>query len=306
LINASIHIFARRDIFLKPTNFLRIVALAAAGLCALAVGTPAGVTVDDCATCHRSIHDEWSGSLHSQGWTSPLFTGEYQVRATAGASSCACHAPEGVAGLPQGSVPAAREESPHSGVDCLSCHVDSSGTIWGTGETLYVPHFTRREPSYSTAAACAPCHPLARGSEYDCQLCHMPDQSGPPAAGPHLEQTAGATHRSHRIVGSRDPEMAASGVSLEVKLVGDNVKFEVTNLVDAHELPANKRRGLLVALCEPGKKTPLWNELIKLEPGGSVELSAPRSGATVAELRFYPSTEVWPDSFYVLQREPLN
>jgi hypothetical protein len=198
-----------------------------------------------------------------------------------------------------------RNDSPHSGVTCLTCHLDSMQTIHSSGEPMFVPHITVQDPAYATGAICSGCHPVAENNEYDCQVCHMPEIDGGWADGPRFEKIAGMLHHSHVFAGSRDPEMIGSGLAMEVEPGGNSLRVEVANLVDAHHVPITGQHRLEVALSRSSGR-PMQREPVKLEAGGQVELTLPRAGAAVVELRFYPGPEVWPDSFYVIQREVIE
>ena len=265
------------------------------------------ISEGDCAACHAAISGEWRSSLHAAAYSSPAFQQKLKESAAAGNSSCGCHTP---AALPPGYLgrePAARAEAPERGVDCLACHMDSSLTAWSSGEERYVPHWTRQEKIYSSAAFCGGCHVWGRDSGYDCQTCHMPRVEGGPDDGPRIGRTAGAMHASHRWVGSRDPELLSGAAELEALRHGDSLQVTVSSLLSAHYFPQTRHRLLKVAALAGGG--PIWESDLRLAPDStakfSVALPENLPGLRV-ELRFYPVPEVQTDSFYVIRRQAIE
>ncbi len=281
-------------------KLLPLLGVAFAVLCATAMAGEVGVA--DCVTCHETIHREWSRSLHADAWRSPVFKHRQEQAGDSRKSACDCHAP-GLSGGPEPAIAIElRSDNRAGGVDCLSCHMDDDRQIWSSGDSLYVPHFTAKAARYATGAFCASCHKWAANSEFDCQGCHMPSAKGGSSSGKHIAAQPRATHSSHRFSGSRDPVFLSGGAELKVAAEGNEFAITVTSLVPAHAFPAVEHHSLVLAVAAEKNGEPGWNSEIELEPGGSVELQAPAAGGAVVELRFYPSTQVWPDSFYVLQR----
>ena len=268
----------------------------------------AQTAVADCATCHRSIADEWKTSLHGEAYTTPLFLAEKEKRSAAGESSCDCHAPQRLAPDRLGKRPAERGNSPQAGVDCISCHLDTEMVIWSSGEGMYVPHWTRQAPVYASGEFCAGCHSWAGPDPADCQECHMRPVAGLSADGPHLESPPGATHRSHRWAASRDPQVLAEAVAFKAVARGPDYTVEVTNLVPTHPFPGTHHRTAMVALVTESRTEPLWRESLSLAADSTATFTVKlpeTTGATWFELRFYPAPAIWPDSFYVVQRAGL-
>ncbi len=262
----------------------------------------AEVSVADCATCHESIHREWSRSLHADAWQSPVFSHKRQQTAGSRKSACDCHAPGFVAGARPVAAISLRDGDKSDGVDCLSCHVDADRMIFSTGDSLFVPHFTAKAAHYATGAFCVSCHKWAKKSEFDCQDCHMPSAPGGSSSGKYIASQTEASHSSHRFSGSRDPEFLSDGAELSVELSGSKLEMTVASLVPAHTFPAVKHHSLMLAVVSKERGDAGWSSEIELEAGGTLKLEAPAEHGAVVELRFYPSTEVWPDSFYVVQR----
>ncbi len=130
----------------------------------------------------------------------------------------------------------------------------------------------------------------------------MPPATGGTSSGKYIARQPEATHSSHRFSGSRDPEFLSNGAELDVAADGKELSITVTSLVPAHGFPVSKHHSLMLAVAGKKSGETVWSSEIKLEAGGSVKLQAPAVDGAVVELRFYPSTEVWPDSFYVVQR----
>ena len=256
----------------------------------------------DCATCHEAIHSEWNMSLHADAWQSPVFRNRLEQADDTRKSACDCHAPAPSGGSQPVDAILLRQGDRSGGVDCLSCHMDSDKQIWSTGDSLYVPHFTAKAAHYSTGAFCASCHKWAESSEFDCQDCHMPSARGGLSSGKYIADQPGVSHSSHRFSGSRDPDFLSDGAELSVEANGNKLEITITSLVPAHTFPAVDHHSLVLAVVAGERGEPAWSNEIKLEAGGTLDLEAPAGRGSVVELRFYPSTEVWPDSFYVMQR----
>jgi hypothetical protein len=263
--------------------------------------------VKDCATCHPSIADEWRDSLHADSYTSPVFLADKRIRWSE-EESCGCHGPERLAPAYLGKTPPARTHSLESGVDCLACHFDSDMVAWSSGETKYVPHWTREAEIYSTGKFCSGCHTWARELDADCSGCHMPPVSGPAADGPHLEEAPEATHRSHRWAGSRDAETVRSAVVMASVESSEQLAVEVTNLVQDHKFPASDHRYAVIVVIGKNADEVLSEDAVKVPPGSTsrILLSATDLGkAASIELRFYPSRATWPERYYVIEHLEL-
>jgi len=263
----------------------------------------------DCSACHAAISGEWRSSLHAAAYTYPAFQQKLKESAAAGDSSCGCHTPSPLPPVYLGKEPAARADTHELGVDCLACHMDSSLTAWSSGEERYVPHWTRQEKIYSSAAFCGGCHAWGRGSAFDCQTCHMPRVEGGSSDGPRIGVTAGATHASHRWEGSRDPELFSGAAGLEAIRRGDSLEVTVSSLLSAHYFPQSRHRLMKVAALAGNDGGKVWETDLRLAPDSTaqflVALPENMPGLRV-ELRFYPVPEVQPDSFYVIRRRILE
>ena len=264
------------------------------------------IEVSDCATCHRSIADEWRESLHSKSYSNPQFLADREKRVD---PSCGCHAPDQLAPDSLGKAPSLRKDNHESGIDCRSCHLDTEMVIWSSGSKKFVPHWTHQSEIYSTGEFCAGCHSWAREDVSDCSICHMPSVEGPAADGPHLEAVPGATHLSHRWAGSTDPDLVGSAVSLEVNTVGEALDVELTNMVFAHKFPATDHRKVVLVLLEMENGQVLWEEPVAIPASSTVNFRIESSLAVDGgrlELRYYPAPEIGSEQFFVIGKHPLG
>ena len=79
---------------MKSGNFKKLLPLWAVALLVFSVTVMEGeVAVADCATCHETIHHEWSRSLHADAWRSPVFKHRQEKAGDSPTSACDCHAP---------------------------------------------------------------------------------------------------------------------------------------------------------------------------------------------------------------------
>lgn len=226
----------------------------------------AGYAVEDCATCHREIAEEWRGSEHAGAWTDPTFTAAFRVEPL---PFCVrCHAP-----LAEDGTTRPDERSAREGVSCAVCHVREgqvfAGASGGGGGASGSPHAVTRDAWLGASGYCGGCHqfgfPLpegwrgppprrppmqdtlgewltaSRGTGETCQGCHMPWRVG----------ADGRRWRSHRFPGARDASMLreAVRVAIEAERDGDGVTVRATLSLGriGHAFPTGDvmRRGVL-------------------------------------------------------------
>lgn len=177
-----------------------------------------------CEACHRDIHKAWSGTLHSQAFSSPIFQEDWTKQGSA-ASCLECHttgydtktgefAEEGVAceachgpyqqGHPEKPMPITPDYTL-----CARCHKTTTdewqaskhGQIKLNCESCHNPH--SQEPRAATVnELCTNCH-KDTGSSFthgthansglQCSDCHM-------AAASHTSQTGGLFATGHTFV----------------------------------------------------------------------------------------------------------
>ncbi len=117
-----LHILGALDV---PT---RVIPLASVARSSLAGFAPA----DDCADCHKTIYDQWTGSMHSHALTSPVMIAQTNQDAKvtlAGQASpdpkqvCVnCHSPVAAMLLKEVTLPVDDDQRMHEGVGCSTCH----------------------------------------------------------------------------------------------------------------------------------------------------------------------------------------
>jgi hypothetical protein len=168
-------------------------------------GGYAGSTI--CANCHKDVHAAWSGTLHSQAYSSPIFQEDWTKQGTS--NSCLeCHT--------TGYDPATGKFA-EEGVTCEACHGPFQK---GHPETLM--------PITPDASLCARCHKTTtdewKASKHgqmgiNCQSCHNPHNQQPKAASVnelcsncHKDTGSSFTHGTHSNAGLKcsDCHMATS------------------------------------------------------------------------------------------------
>lgn len=159
-----------------------------------------------CAGCHKDVHDTWSGTLHSQAFSSPIFQEDWAKQGTN--NSCLeCH----TTGFDPSSGKYAEE-----GVTCEACH-----------GPLQQGHPEKPMPITPDASLCARCHKTTtdewKASKHgqvgiNCQACHNPHSQKPKAASVaelcsncHKDTGTSFTHGTHSNAGLQcnDCHMAA-------------------------------------------------------------------------------------------------
>lgn len=143
-----------------------------------------------CERCHQEVAVEWRGSMHRTAWDDDVFLAAYAVEPLAFCKHC--HAPE------LGAAIAAKDESRHLGVACVTCHVTGE-RILGTRElpAREGAHAVTRSAEIGGTAWCASCHQFefpdpqealmqstvdehmaSSNRDRACQDCHMPAIGG--------------------------------------------------------------------------------------------------------------------------------
>jgi hypothetical protein len=137
----------------------------------------------------------------------------------------------------------------------------------------------------------------------------MPEEDGPAADGPHLEASAGSTHRSHRWAGSSDPDLVSSALSFEVDAGGDHLAIEITNMVYAHKFPATDHRKVVLVLIDERRNQVVWEEQVAIPASSAVnhQIKKPaRPEGFDIQLRYYPAPEVGSEEFFVIGTHKLK
>ena len=164
-------------------------------------------TSETCAACHRDIHETWSGTLHSQAFSSPIFQEDWVNQGSA--ESCLeCHAT---------GFDASTGKYAEEGVACEACH--------GPMQQGHPDNPMPITPDYTL---CARCHKTTadewQASKHgqvgiNCESCHDPHSQAPRAANVtelctncHKDTGSSFTHGTHANSGLQcsDCHMAAA------------------------------------------------------------------------------------------------
>lgn len=149
-----------------------------------------------CAGCHKDTHDTWSGTLHSQAFSSPIFQEDWTKQGLADAC-LECH----TTGYDTNTGKYAEE-----GVACEACH--------GPYQQGHPENPMPVTPDYTL---CARCHKTTTDEwqasrhgeiKLNCEACHNPHSQAPRAAtvnelctGCHKETGSSFTHGTHASSG---------------------------------------------------------------------------------------------------------
>jgi hypothetical protein len=136
---------------------------------------------ETCAGCHKDIHTTWSGTLHSQAFSSPIFQEDW-VKQSSAASCLECHT--------TGYDPKTGKYA-EAGVTCESCH-----------GPLQQDHPKNPMPVTPDYTLCANCHKTTtdewRASKHgqvniDCESCHNSHSQKPRAE--TVNELCGTCHK---------------------------------------------------------------------------------------------------------------
>jgi len=168
---------------------------------------PSYVGSETCAACHKDIHDTWTGTLHSQAFSSPVFQEDW-VKQGSAASCLECHTT---------GYNAETGDYSEEGVTCESCH--------GPMQQGHPQNPMPVTPDYTL---CANCHKSTtdewRASSHgqaniNCEACHSSHSQKPRAetvnelcGNCHKEKGTSFTHGTHANSGlsCSDCHMAAA------------------------------------------------------------------------------------------------
>lgn len=194
-----------------------------------------------------------------------------------------------------------REDDPHLGVDCASCHRGPDGGILGPFGAVTEAHPSTRSEHFTGAgsnALCLACHSrtigpvigLGRDFEeaelgergYRCIDCHMAPIERRLAEGEELPLRQG---RSHRLQTPRDPAFLRQAFAIEVEAEGEVLRVSIANRA-GHRVPGLTDRVLRFTLeLLDSSETVLDSfplEVSRREPlelGRSLRVELPRAGA---------------------------
>jgi hypothetical protein len=172
-------------------------------------------TSETCAGCHRDIHATWSGTLHSQAFSSPIFQQDW-VSQGSSPSCLECHT--------TGLDPATGEYS-EQGVACEACH-----------GPMQQGHPDNPMPVTADYTVCAQCHKTTtdewQASPHgqvglDCEACHNSHSQEPRAetinelcTNCHKDTGSSFTHGTHADSGLSCSDCHMSAASHSVSTGG--------------------------------------------------------------------------------------
>jgi predicted CXXCH cytochrome family protein len=218
---------------------------------------------DSCAGCHKEIHETWSGTLHSQAFSSPVFQEDW-VNQGSSASCLECHT--------TGYDPATGKFAEES-VACESCH----GPLQKTHPQVPMPI----TPDYTL---CARCHKTTTDEwqaskhgavKINCEACHNPHSQAPRAESVnelctncHKDTGSSFTHGTHANSGLQcsDCHMAAvSHVDATGGLFATGHTFSVGSeaCVNCHKDTVHTRDTILKVSGQTAGTMPSAEELEK-------------------------------------------
>ncbi len=225
----------------------------------------ASLSAKQCARCHASQYQQWSGSLHaaaaSPGLMAQLVRGPGELPAADVAGCLRCHAPlaeqhDRLPADPASSStppwldnPSFDAELQHQGITCAACHVrgwQRFGPPHLAASLLPLPGYPRTELAvYERSDFCLPCHQLpARHALGDRPLLNTYKEW---LDGPYFRRGVQCQHchmpnREHTFRGIHDPETFRQGATLTASVVRGpdgvvTVRARVTNAGAGHYLP---------------------------------------------------------------------
>ncbi len=216
-----------------------------------------------CATCHDEIHETWSGTLHSQAFTSPIFQEDWTRQGSA-VSCLECHTT---------GFDATTGKYAEEGVTCESCH--------GPFQKGHPQEPMPVTPDYTL---CARCHKTTtdewRASRHgevnlNCEACHNPHSQAPRAetvndlcTNCHQDTGSSFTHGTHSNSGLQCSDCHMSAVShtdLTGGLFSTGHTFSVGSeaCVNCHKDTVHTRDSILQVSGQTTGEAPSAEELEK-------------------------------------------
>lgn len=237
------------------------------------------VSSEQCADCHREIHDEWKGSHHWYSWLNPEPRRKELSDNFRNKDCIPCHAPRPMLEVGFGKRPLEREDRREDGVNCFTCHKFQNAMLTANELSPAAAGAPCQPVTWEPIAEmrlCSPCHDqhkveqdwlrsrfAVEGPDYqDCNDCHMPWTEGPPTRG-----STRTRHRGHAFHGAHDEAMlrsagtfraaridAGEAMSVAIREMSGRdfdpgekadstrrVLIDVTNSGTGHNLPADER-----------------------------------------------------------------
>lgn len=262
---------------------------------------------DSCGRCHEQVYKDWEGTLHARAWLDPVY------RMSAGDPpklECrGCHSMEPILAREISTDvsyrPVYRPYNHAEGVNCLSCHGLSDGSVAAARDVPGAPCRPRRDARLRTPVFCGACHNPSHGA-YDewkasglaktCTDCHATKDG----------------KFTHRMRGVEDTEFVKAAVGWSCEVKGDELRIALTNR-SGHKLPAEvPSRTLRVHItldareeelffCRPNKGI-VGRKDNRLLPGETRVISRPLGGARRAQVRilYQQSPFMLPDGWILI------
>jgi hypothetical protein len=290
----------------------------ARGLCApchKAYAPPADVptakptTKDSCGKCHPKILEDWQKSLHGRAWTDPDFR---MAAGTPPKMECrGCHSMEPILAREIATDvsyrPVYRPYHQEEGVNCLSCHGLSDGSVASSRDVPGAPCRPRRDDRLRTPEFCAACHNPTHLVYDEWKM----SKSGKTCTDCHAMRDG---KFSHRMRGVDDPDFVRSGLDWSCRIDGGELRISLTNR-SGHRLPAEVPTRLLRVKIRIGDaeeeivfrrpmKPIVGEKDNRLWPDETRVLSRPADGKTPVkvEIRYQQSMFAQPKDWIVIGR----
>lgn len=199
---------------------------------------------ESCGKCHTEIYKEWEPGLHAKAWVDPVY------RQSAGKPpklNCrGCHSMEPILwreySTDVGWRPQYRGYNQNEGVNCVSCHLLSDGSVATGREHPGAPCRPTLDARVTTPEYCGACHNPShlaydewKGSAaakmgINCRSCHLPEKLRIGADGKWKKGF------DHTFLGGNSPELVKRAITWECGFEKSELVIKVTNRM-AHKFP---------------------------------------------------------------------
>jgi hypothetical protein len=187
---------------------------------------------NSCGRCHPRQYEDWKGSLHAGAWLDPVY------RLSAGTPpklECrGCHSMEPILAREISTAysyrPIYRPYLQEEGVNCLSCHARSDGTVAAARDHVGAPCEPRRDERFLGPEFCGACHNPSHRAYDEWKL----SKSGKTCTDCHALQGGSF---SHRMRNTGDHEFVKGALSWKCESEHGTLLVTLTNR-SGHKLPA--------------------------------------------------------------------
>jgi tetrahydromethanopterin S-methyltransferase subunit F len=232
---------------------------------ATATPEPSYVGSETCSSCHKDIHEKWTGTLHSQAFSSPVFQEDW-VKQGSAASCLECHTT---------GYDANTGKYSEEGVTCESCH-----------GPMQIGHPQNPMPITPDYTLCAKCHKSTtdewRASKHgeaniNCESCHNSHSQEPRAdsvnelcTNCHKDTGDSFTHGTHANSGLQcsDCHMASATIAHTKSTgglfaTGHTFSVGSESCINCHKDTVHTRDAILQASGQSTGNAPSMEELEK-------------------------------------------